>query len=92
MTCANILSSGMKNIEQDNSDKIPSTPQHSNLIAAASSSEQGCKEKHLISGGVHDVADQKGTGEEAKHNLISNKPSISHPKVIDILDNQLQQL
>ena len=82
----------MKNIEQGNSDKIPSTPNHSNPVVAASSSEEGCQEKHLISEGFHDVIDEKGTEEEAKYNLISNKTTISHPKVIDILDNQLQQL
>ena len=92
MTCANSLSSGMKNIEQGNGDKLPSTPKHSNPTAAVSSSEEGCQEKHLISEIVQDVSDEKGIEGEAKHNLISSKTTISHPKVIDILDNQLQQL
>ena len=82
----------MKNIEQGASDKIPSTPKHSSPIAAVSSSEEGYQEKHFISEGIHNVIDKKGIEEKAKHNLKANETTISHPKVIDILDNQLQQL
>ena len=80
----------MKNVDQGDSNSIPQT--HSNHITGhPNSKEEGIQEptKFNNDSKTSNLGDEK---EKQKSNIASDKSSISHPKVIDILDNQLEQL
>ena len=82
----------MKNIEQGHSNKVPPTSTHSNLVANKPIPGQNQDQKPLSSENIPRSCDVNCRKEKANSNPIGNKPSVSHPKVIDILDNQLEQL
>ena len=84
---------GMKNIEQGDSDKIPPTPTHSNFVIKNSNPPKEYDQNTLTTENIPGSPDlHDGKEKRNSNNVIANQPSISHPKVIDILDNQLEQL
>ena len=82
----------MKNVDKGDSNIIPptSTTHSNNLITTNPPVEdnQGTI-KSKNDSKITNLGDDKET---QSSNLTTNKSSISHPKVIDILDNQLEQL
>ena len=90
MQCRKLFVSGMKNVDQGDSNNIP--PTHSNhIIGNPNSKEESIQEptKYKNDSKTSNLGDDK---EKPSSNITSDKSSISHPKVIDILDNQLEQL
>ena len=82
----------MKNVDKGDSNIIPptSTTHSNNLITTnppVEDNQETIKSKNDSK--ITNLGDDK---ENQSSNLTTNKSSISHPKVIDILDNQLEQL
>ena len=82
----------MKNVDKGDSNIIPptSTTHSNNLITTnppVEDNQETIKSKNDSK--ITNLGDDKET---QSSNLTTNKSSISHPKVIDILDNQLEQL
>ena len=83
----------MKNVDQSDRNDIPPTPTHSNIIVSnvKLSIEEGNQED-TISHKDNKTSNLEDDKRKQGSYLIPDKSSISHPKVIDILDNQLEQL
>jgi len=83
----------MKNVDKGDSNIIPptSTTHSNNLITTTNPPTEDNQEtiKSKNDSKITNLGDDKET---RSSNLTTNKSSISHPKVIDILDNQLEQL
>ena len=84
----------MKNVDKGDSNIIPptSTTHSNNLITTttnplAEDNQETIKNKNDSK--ITSLGDDKETQSSS---LTTNKSAISHPKVIDILDNQLEQL
>ena len=82
----------MKNVDKGDSNIIPptSTTHSNNLITTnppVEDNQETIKSKNDSK--ITNLGDDKET---QSSKLTTNKSSISHPKVIDILDNQLEQL
>ena len=85
--------SGMKNVEEGNSDNISTAPKHSNLNKLTKCKTERCNESLNIKKDSISQNIETNSKERLNPNIKSEKAaSISHPKVIDILDNQLEQL
>ena len=81
----------MKNVERGDGKNIPPTPTHSNLQAHNSKSKPEYDQEQILK---KNASESSKVGDEEKQNssVTQVKPSVSHPKVIDILDNQLEEL
>ena len=83
----------MKNVDKGDSNIIPptSTTHSNNLITTTNPPAEDNQEtiKSKNDSKITNLGDDKET---QSSNLTTNKSPISHPKVIDILDNQLEQL
>ena len=83
----------MKNVDKGDSNIIPptSTTHSNNLITTTNPPAEDNQEtiKSKNDSKITNLGDDKET---QSSKLTTNKSSISHPKVIDILDNQLEQL
>ena len=82
----------MKNVDKGDSNNIPptSTTHSNNLITTNPPVEDN--QETIKSKNDSKITNLGGDKETQSSNLTTNKSSISHPKVIDILDNQLEQL
>ena len=92
MQCWKLFVSGMKNVDQSDSNDIPPTPSHSNLITSNHNSIEEGNQEHIKSKNGKKTLNFEDDNEKQSLNLRQDNSSISHPKVIDILDNQLEQL
>ena len=82
----------MKNVDKGDSNIIPPISKtHSNNLITTNPPVEDNQEtiKSKNDSKITNLGDDKET---QSSNLTTNKSSISHPKVIDILDNQLEQL
>ena len=83
----------MKNVEEGNSNNISTAPKHSNLNKLTKCKTERCNESLNIEKDSIPYNIETISKEPLNPNIKSEKAaSISHPKVIDILDNQLEQL
>ena len=92
MQCRKLFVYGMKNVDQSDCNDIPPTPSHSNLITSNLKSIEERNQEHIKSQNGNKTSNLEDDKEKQSSNLNPDKSSISHPKVIDILDNQLEQL
>ena len=90
--CRKLFVSGMKNVDQSDSNDIPPTPSHSNLITSNLNSIEEGNQEHIKSKNDKKTSNLEDDKEKQSPKLGPDNSSISHPKVIDILDNQLEQL
>ena len=82
----------MKNVDQSDSNDIPPTPSHSNLITSNLMPTAEGNQEHIKSKNGTKTSNLEDDKQKQISSLNPDNSSISHPKVIDILDNQLEQL
>ena len=83
----------MKNVDKGDSNIIPPTSlTHSNNLITTTDPPAEDNQETIKSKNDSKITNLGDDKETQSSNLTTNKSSISHPKVIDILDNQLEQL